>query len=494
VSRHLSVRWIVLVAALLGAIVTGTTAQAAGPTEPSCTNSAVTCKTGTADDGSTWKIEVPPSWNGTLLLFSHGYVPAIAPNPPADDFADRQTADYLLAHGFALAGSSYPAAGWAVKEAVPDQIGVLAEFRRDFGKPRRTIAWGQSMGGMITADLVQTYPKLFQGALPMCGILGGGLGLWNQNLDLETSFKTLMEQDPNPAVSVPASTLQVANVTNWQANVGAAEAALAGAQQTAEGRARLALASALFNLPTWSDPTAAEPAPTDYAGQEQSQFNELQVQLLFVFGFRAELEGRAGGNPTWNTGVDYRDLFARSADRREVENLYASASLNLAHDLTAINAAPRVTANPAAARYLEQNVAFNGVIRIPVLTMHTTSDWLVVPPHEQSYASAVQRAGNGALLRQLFVHRAGHCTFTDGEMLTALNVLLDRLDSGRWHVPASSQLNAQAASYGQSFNEISPSLGAPATYPVQPAFTLFTPPVFLRPFVLPPGGNSRLPF
>jgi pimeloyl-ACP methyl ester carboxylesterase len=481
------IRGIALIAALAAATAIGSSAQAAGPTEPSCTNSAVTCKTGTASDGSTWKIEVPPGWNGTLLLYSHGYVPPVAPNQPADDFADRQAADYLLAHGFALAGSSYANNGWAVKEAVPDQVGVLNEFRHDFGKPKRTIAWGSSMGGMITADLVQTYPKLFDGALPMCGILGGGLGLWNQNLDLQFAFKTLMQQDLNPAVSVPASTLQLANVQGWQANAGTAIATLTAAQQTPQGRARLALASSLFDLPTWYDPTAAEPGPTDYTGQQQAQYNELQVQLLFVFGFRAELEGRAGGNPTWNTGVDYRDLFARSADRREVESLYNAAGLDLGKDLATINAAPRVTANLAAKRYLEQNVAFNGKIGVPVLSLHTTSDWLVVPPHEQSYAAAVKHAGNSALLRQLWTHRAGHCTFTDGEMLSALNALIKRLDTGRWPDLSPSRLNAEAASYGQSFNQISPALVAPPTYQTVPAFALFNPPQFLRPYVLPPG-------
>src|SRR3954447_181838 len=110
---------LILVAAM--GLAVGTTAHAAGPTGPSCTNNAVTCKTGTTPDGSTWKIEVPLNWNGTLLLYSHGYEPPLGPNQPADDFADRTAADYLLAHGFALAGSSYPNTGWAVKEALPHQ-------------------------------------------------------------------------------------------------------------------------------------------------------------------------------------------------------------------------------------------------------------------------------------------------------------------------------------------------------------------------------------
>jgi pimeloyl-ACP methyl ester carboxylesterase len=484
---------VLLVTAAL-AVVTAATAGAASPTLPTCTNSTVTCKVGATSDGSTWKIEVPPNFNGTLLLYSHGYVPPTGPtgqpatNPPADDFQDRQTADYLLAHGYALAGSSYPNVGWAVKEAVPDQVALLREFRHDFGKPRRTIAWGHSMGGMITADLVQTYPHLFDGALPMCGILGGGVGLWNQNLDLETSFKTLMEEDPSPAVSGPASTLQLTHVQDPGANTGAAEAALAGAQATPEGRARLALVSALFNLPTWFDPAAPEPAATDYAAQEANQFQALQVQVAFVFGFRSELEGRAGGNPTWNTGVDYRRLFRRSSDKAEAKALYAAAGLELGKDLRAINRAPRIHADRRALRYLVKNVVFNGRIDVPVLTMHTTSDWLVPVPHEQSYARAVRNAGNAALLRQLFVHRAGHCEFSDAEMITALGALIGRLDGHSWPSLDPAALNAQAATLGPAFNTVA---SGTSTIPAQPAFTQFSPPVFLRPFVLPPGNRPH---
>ena len=32
-------------------------------------------------DGSTYVMDVPANWNGTVLLYSHGYVPDGAPNP-----------------------------------------------------------------------------------------------------------------------------------------------------------------------------------------------------------------------------------------------------------------------------------------------------------------------------------------------------------------------------------------------------------------------------
>ncbi len=75
--------------------------------------------TGTLPDGATWKIEVPANWNGTLFLYSHGYVTPGSPNP-ATDAGDPIIAAAMLAQGFALAGFSYATIGWAIQQALPD--------------------------------------------------------------------------------------------------------------------------------------------------------------------------------------------------------------------------------------------------------------------------------------------------------------------------------------------------------------------------------------
>ena len=108
-------------------------------------------------DGATYLIQVPSNWNGTLVLYSHGYVVPGFPNP-AEDVGDPITGAYLLANGYALAGSSYATTGWAIQQALPDQIKVLDTFKTRVGTPTRTIAWGHSLGGMVTAGLVQRYP------------------------------------------------------------------------------------------------------------------------------------------------------------------------------------------------------------------------------------------------------------------------------------------------------------------------------------------------
>ena len=90
-------------------------------------------------------------------------------------------------------GSSYATTGWAIQQALPDQISTLDTFGQQVGQPSRTIAWGHSLGGIITAGLIQSYPNRFSAALPMCGVLSGGVATWNTALDSEFAFQQLID-------------------------------------------------------------------------------------------------------------------------------------------------------------------------------------------------------------------------------------------------------------------------------------------------------------
>jgi len=426
--------------------ITGTTMEASGLT-------------------SQYKIEVPDPWNGTLVLYSHGY--SFGPSP-AMDVGDPVTGAWLLDHGYALAGSSYATSGWALQQAFEDQIAVLDVFDSAVGTPTRTIAWGHSLGGMITAGLVQLFPDRFTAALPMCGVVAGGPGVWNQGLDSEFVLATL--QAPG--------TFKLVNFTSLgdaAANFSAASSALAAAQGTPQGRARIALSAALADVPGWFTPGSPEPAAGDYAAQEVNQFNwdnnpNPDSDFAFAFFGRAELEARAGGNFSWNTGVDYRVQLSHSIDKAEVMALYAAAGLDLNADLDALNAAPRIAANPAAVAYLARYITYNGHLNMPVLTMHTTGDGLVEVTDENAYASVVRSAGDNSLLRQVFVHRAGHCSFTPAETISAFQTLVHRIDTGRWEDSTSpAAMNGMAAGLGAL--NIAP-----------PSFLDFQPDKFLRPF------------
>jgi pimeloyl-ACP methyl ester carboxylesterase len=449
----------------------------AGPAlaSPSCgTSGAVTTLNGSLPDGATYEIQCPSGpWNGTLFLYSHGYVVPGSANP-AQDAGDPVTGGWLLSHGYALAGSSYATTGWAIQQALPDQISTLNVFDQTYRTPTRTIAWGHSLGGIITAGLIQQYPNRFSAALPMCGVLSGGVATWNTALDAAFAFQQLV--DPS---------VQAVNITSPGTNLAGAEAAASSAQQTPQGRARLALAAALGDTPGWFTPLSPEPSASDFTGQEANQYQwDTQIDFPFIFDFRAELEARAGGNPSWNTGVNYVAQLAKSSDLSEVVALYHAAGLSLTHDLQTLNRTARISAKPSAVNYLAQNIAFDGQISVPVLTMHTTGDGLVVPQNEQAYQQVVDQAGNGRLLRQIFVDRAGHCAFTPAETITAAQTLLNRLSTGHWNDEAltPADLNAEAAALGPAYNIFST---GSAVSPTAPAFLRYRPTPYLRPFDLP---------
>ena len=117
---------------------------------------------------------------------------------------------------------------------------------------------------------------------------------------------------------------------------------------------------------------------------------------------------------------------------------------------------------------MTRNIVFNGELDdVPVLTMHTTGDGLVLNQDEQAYASIVD---DRDLLRQTFVHRAGHCTFTPAETIAAFNALVHRIDTHRWPALAPDALNDAAEALGPTFNVL------------PPAFLTFKPTPFPRPF------------
>lgn len=417
---------------------------------------------------ASYEIDVPGQWNGTLFLYSHGYVRAGGLNG-AQSAPLGIARTWLLDHHFAAAGSAYATTGWAVEDGLRDQIALLDYFTKAVGRPKRVIAWGHSMGGLITAGLAQQYPDRFAAAMPMCGVLSGSIATWNSELDGAYAFKTLL---------APDSELELVHITDWQSNWQLAQQIYVSAQNTPQGVARLALVAALLDLPGWFSPTDAEPAATDWTARVRAQGQwESDVDFGFAFAARLELEQRSGGNPSWNTGVDYGQLLLQSPDAAEVSALYTSAGLDLQSDVARLNSGKRIKADPAAATYLSRFISFDGNLTMPTLSIHTTGDGLVVPPNESAFAQVVGDAGKQDMLRQVFVHRAGHCTMTPAEIIAALQVLLKRLDTGRWDEKAlqPNALNAVAVRQGRSASEF-------FGFRFDPSFVSYQPGRYPRPF------------
>src|SRR5215472_14505257 len=121
-------------------------------------------------------INVPPDWNGGLVMYAHGY---------EGEGSGRGTARsepldfHLTERGYAWAASGYRAWGYRPDWFLLDLLALRAHFINRFGQPRWTVIHGKSMGGHISIASLELYPGVYQGALIEGGVIDGvGLADW----------------------------------------------------------------------------------------------------------------------------------------------------------------------------------------------------------------------------------------------------------------------------------------------------------------------------
>ena len=404
--------------------------------------------TGSTSDGGSWVADLPANWNGTLLLYSHGYGTTDPSNAPDDD-----TKAALLARGYALAGSGLgPPSGslWVLGTAVDEQFETLAQVEKTIlpRKPDHVLAVGTSMGGLVSSLEAEQGNGRIDGALSTCGIVYGGTNLSNYQLDGEYAMSRLLAPDQSIKLVRYADQAEAAAAADQLQAIGVQ------AQTTAEGRARLALAMAFLNTTSWAPTAPVPPDPADpdavEAGQYGAEFGFPAFPIIpFTVTGRQQIELAAGGNSSWTKGVDFARELRRSPYLSTVKALYAKAGLDLHADLATLTKDADITADPAAVAWSRRYSDPTGRLQVPTLTIHTIGDNLVPVTGENQYGRKVARAGAGDLLRQSYVSRAIHCNFTPAELVAGVLALQQRVESGEWGSLATPEaLNASAAGLG----------------------------------------------
>lgn len=393
-------------------------------------------RSGLLPDGTPYLISVPSDWNG-VLINDLDYVTR------AEDPAQLA----LLDRGYALSGTArHENRRYEYDPAF--EISKLLEVRDmvvgEFGEPTYVIAHGYSGGGNVAVETAEYFGDEVDGAIANCA--HDAVPLMNQGLDLFFALKALLAPDRDSLW--PGSAFEVlpddhSDVTaEWQQ-------VLDEALVTPEGRARIALALTISQYPAWvagEKPDAhdleAVTASVLQTVRTTASNNRIGGQSRVMFEFSA-------GALSWNTGVDYTQSFrdGNKVLKRVVRNLYAGAGLEVANDLATINAAPRITADQDALDFWsEPGRSVTGGLQVPLLRSHTAGDLAVPPAVLQGYAAQVRSSGNNALYRTAFVDRDGHCNFTAAEIVAQVEVMVERLETGRWPTTSPEQLNKLADS------------------------------------------------
>jgi pimeloyl-ACP methyl ester carboxylesterase len=361
--------------------------------------------------GAGYRIEVPANWNGSLVLYAHGFrgtgLELTVSNP--------SIRSYLVTHGFAWAASSFAKNGYDVKQGVKDTHALGELFRGLVGPPVRTYVIGHSMGGHITAVAIEQYPTTYAGALPMCGVMGD-VELFDYFLD----YNLLAQALAGWPAQVPAPADYLTTV------VPAVKAALGSPFPTVLNANGEKLKAATEQL------TGGERPTFDLAW---TVWND--ADFLFTLGVGDGTVGVAPGTVAGNADTTYQ----------------LDGDPALSPEEQALNEAVlRVDADPQGT---QPNGLANipptlGTIRMPVLSLHTLGDLFSM---EQIYAQRVATRGASGLLVTRAVRDVGHCGFSRAEQETAFADLVTWVEKGV--KPAGDDvLNpaaVAAASFGCSF-------------------------------------------
>ena len=120
--------------------------------------------------GGLYKIEIPETWNGELVLWAHGFVAVESANGLRLRAPDHPLRNHLIDSGFAWASSSYRCNGYIAGQALVDTMALIDLFTTNNGgrAPARTYFTGGSMGGYAALLAMHEMPERLAGALPLC--------------------------------------------------------------------------------------------------------------------------------------------------------------------------------------------------------------------------------------------------------------------------------------------------------------------------------------
>lgn len=368
---------------------------------------------GATSDGAPYAMQIPANFNGTVALYSHGYrynvdIPAAIPliggykvtnTPEPVPGGNAEVAKYFFSQGIAIMGSGFARQGWNPDSAIKTNVELISTFKKQFPKTTKVVAWGASLGGVITQGLAEKHSNLISAAAPMCmadnidpQLTMAGDFLWGVKVLFDPTIK-----GGNYSAGAAGVAESYADLGKVFTVMGKLQAALAtgawpdtssatGKALQAAGvpsRSALLLLGLMAGLPTQSAhfdsisgpegalkltfPLALSPALAILE-------NGTNAAALAVLATQ-DVENQAGGAIFDNTKTDYA---ARIDGERVIFNAALSGNTVIDALLGALSAAnpgaPRAVANPAAVAKMKALHVNTGKINVPTVLMVGIAD------------------------------------------------------------------------------------------------------------------------
>ena len=373
----------VLLALLVACLVATAPAQA-----------QVTEISGNLGSVSYYHIKVPTPWNGTLVIWNHGF--SLDPLEEVPDLGPLVAVQ--LSEGYAVAASSYRLRGWEAFRTTQDLKNLYDVFRRNFGVPGQVIVTGGSLGGIITIQAIeQGNIGIVTGGLTMCGAVAGSRN-WDGVVDARLLYDAVCGEVPGAAIRGGAAGLPKGSTFTWT-DLG------------------LAL-NACFGLLEPGGPTPE------------------QLGRLGLFLSVAQVPANMVADEMWYATFGLADL---TWDPLKLSGKIGAGNLNVDYGNALINSRiARVAPNPGAYAKLQADYTPTGDTRgAKIVSIHTDKDGIVLVENEKEYADVADPALFTAAV--VVENPATHCGFTAAETIASWESLRMWLAGAPQPTPTSMQ-------------------------------------------------------
>ncbi|MEM7610638.1 MAG: alpha/beta hydrolase [Pseudomonadota bacterium] len=385
--------------------------------------------------GAIYRYEVPINWNGDLVMYAHGFrgciadeetgalVPLTVDNPPLRD--------YFLLRGYAWAASSYSKNCYDVKDGVESTNRLARIFKREVGKPKRTLITGFSMGGHVTGAAIEMFPNYqcpkgrrgglcrrfvrllgkfsggikYDGAAPLCGVMGDTelfdyFGDYTYGAEaLASEVNPFVQSQFPPPEDYATTTLPLTIATLFSDNGAGFPAGLTPQGEQLKNLLRV------------------------ISGGERPIFEQgfpVFQPLLFSF---------AGSDGTVD-GVVSGNLYENKRRNYQLDGDPATSSAEAALNELILRVKKDRGVNQRRFLQLQRVPEITGRISIPVLSVHTLGDLFVPFKMQQIYAEEAKHFGRDNLLVQRATRAVGHCEFSPQELIRTFDDLVLWVEEG----------------------------------------------------------------
>jgi hypothetical protein len=375
---------------------------------------AVTYDTGDpAYPQAVYQICWPAEWNGSFIVYGHGYVSEFEPLAIPSEAAEL--APFVLSQHFAFASTSYRTNGLAIRQGVEDITALAGIVRAEaagalgYAAPVPVLVAGASEGGAVATLAAEQHPYVFQGGLSTCGPTGDFQAqldyLGDFNVLFNYFFPDVFAAPGGGFLVTPAGVAQPV-IDNWMAFALAAQSAvLANPQKAAE----------LLTVAR----VAVDP------GDPASAMNAIAGLLWYNVFATNDAIAKLGGRPFDNRWRWYRGSSNDFRLNRLVERFRADWA-----------------AKSAVAQYYQTS----GDLDIPYVSLHTTGDEIVRFWQQPRYRWKALVNGSAIEHSALPILRYGHCNFEEGDLTAGLGLLMLKVGAANLTALGQSMPSASARS------------------------------------------------